>query len=177
MGTANFRTPENFPLYARDDDEFYMKWCPECGAWSDCNADTCEECGADLGHVSAEYDHAAAALVYEEVEQALEDLNSRLIFHRVSLRSGYYAGVQLWPEENDDAQAAGFYEGDTSDVDNDNAHYYFDMCRSLAIRKYQAEQRRLTKELAAIAKAWSFDQLSIVARFSNGETWYSVATA
>ena len=110
MGTANFRTPENFPLYARDDDEFYMKWCPECGHWNCGDAEACVMCSANLENVSAEYDHAAAALVYEEVEQALEDLNSRLIFHRVSLRSGYYAGVQLWPEENDDAQAAGFYE-------------------------------------------------------------------
>ena len=58
-------------------------------------------------------------------------------------------------------------------LDNDSARYYFDLCRSHAIRKYEAEQRKINKILAKIGGAYGMDKLAIYARFSNGETWYT----
>ena len=110
---------------------------------------------------------------YEDVLRDLEEINAGLLFHEISIKSGYYAGLQLFVELNNAADYAGFTEDGPEYLDNESAREYFDLCRSHAIRKYEAEQRKINKILAKIGGAYGMDKLAIYARFSNGETWYT----
>ena len=163
MGTCNFHSMKNFDLWAVDD--FYYKICPECGFGGQ-DGDECEYCGADLSDVDPQFDDVAEMVFYEDILRDLEEINAGLLFHEISIKSGYYAGLQLYVELNNAADYAGF-------TDNESAREYFDLCRSHAIRKYEAEQRKINKILAKIGGAYGMDKLAIYARFSNGETWYT----
>ena len=170
MGTCNFHSMKNFDLWAVDD--FYYKICSECGFGGQ-DGDECEFCGADLSDVSPEFDDVAELVFYEDVLRDLEEINAGLLFHEISIKSGYYAGLQLFVELNNAADYAGFTEDGPEYLDNESAREYFDLCRSHAIRKYEAEQRKINKILAKIGGAYGMDKLAIYARFSNGETWYT----
>lgn len=63
------------------------------------------------------------------VQSDLDDVNRDLLFHKITMQSGYYTGVQFYVEAEHDL---GEY-----DYDNEECHYYFDCCRSVAYRKYQ----------------------------------------
>ena len=174
MGTCNFHSMTNFDLWAIDD--FYFKVCPEC-LCGGLDGDECEICGADLSDVSPEFDEIEEMTFYENVLEELEEINQGLLFHEISIKSGYYAGLQLYVELNHAADHAGFTDAGPEYLDNESAHYYFDLCRSAAIRKYEAEQRKINKLLEKIGRAYGMDKLAIYARFSNGETWYTKAGA
>lgn len=62
------------------------------------------------------------------------------------------------------------------DYSNDDCHYYFDCCRSVAYRKYASEVRKINRKLAEFAKAYGFQEYVCTARFSNGEAWYQLAS-
>ena len=175
MGTCNFHSMTNFDLWAVGSDRFYSKCCPECSCSN--NGDECEICGADLSDVSAEFDEIGEQEFYNDVLQELEEINRGLLFHEISIKSGYYVGLQLYVELNHAADNAGFTDAGPEYLDNESAHYYFDLCRSAAIRKYEAEQRKINRILEKIGRTYGMDKLAIYARFSNGETWYTKAGA
>ena len=103
-------------------------------------------------------------------------LNDELRFFEISIESGYYTGVQTWVEHTNDAENAGFYNDNSyDDVTNEDCRYYLDMCRSEAIRKYEAERRKVLRMLKKLAEDWGFEEYDCVARFSNGEAWYQKA--
>ena len=165
MSTANFITQDNFPLFARD---FYIedaKRCTECGCVFGNDEDKCECCGGDLEDIGYFFDDIECDVVCHEIQQEMDDLNEGYIFHRLVLKSGYYSGVQLFVDE--------IHNLDEYEYDNDECHYYFDMCRSAAYRKYHAEQRKVERDMKKLAREYGFDRLAIAARFSNGETWYT----
>lgn len=178
MSTCNFHSMDNFDLWAVSSDRFYYKFCPECGYPSADDGDQCSECSADLTDVDPVYDDLSADIFCDDLQYDIDAENSNLLFHEISIKSGYYDGLQLFVTTTKDADAAGF--GDDQYLhdpqygpDNYNTRYYFDLCRSAAIRKYQAEQRKVNKILARIGRAHGMDKLAIYARFSNGETWYT----
>ena len=175
MGTCNFNSMTNFDLWAVGSDRFYSKRCPECEYSQD--GDECELCGADLADIEPEFDELAEMFFYEDILADLEEINAGLLFHEISIESGYYDGLQLYVTLNHAADHAGFTDAGPEYLDNESAHYYFDVCRSAAIRKYEAELRRVNKILAKIGGAYGMDKLAIYARFSNGETWYTKAGA
>ena len=107
----------------------------------------------------------------------LDEINRCLLFHEISIISGYYVGIQLYVELNHAADNAGFTDAGPEYLDNESARYYFDLCRSAAIRKYESEQRKINRILEKIGRAYGMDKLAIYARFSNGETWYTKAGA
>ena len=176
MGTCNFHSMSNFDLWAVGSDRFYAKRCPECDC-SGMDADTCDVCGADLSDVTPEFDDLEETLFYDDVLRDLEEINRGLLFHEISIESGYYEGLQLYVELNHAADNAGFTDAGPEYLDNESARYYFDLCRSAAIRKYEAEQRKVNRILEKIGRAYGMDKLAIYARFSNGETWYTKAGA
>lgn len=92
-----------------------------------------------------------------------------LMFHKITLRSGYYTGVQFYVEVEHDLT-------EDKDYTNDDCHYYFDCCRSVAYRKYEAEIRKINRKLAALGKEYGFQEYVCTARFSNGEAWYDLAS-
>jgi hypothetical protein len=165
----------NFDLWAVGSDRFCSKRCPECEYHQD--EDTCELCGADLAEIEAEFDELAEMFFYEDILAELEDVNAGLLFHEISIESGYYEGLQLYVTLTHAADNAGFTDAGPEYVDNESTRYYLDLCRSAAIRKYEAEQRKVNRILAKIGRAYGMDKLAIYARFSNGETWYTKAGA
>ena len=113
---------------------------------------------------------------FSGINEELNELNDGLRFFRVVLHDGYYCGVQLYVEMQSYAEQAGFTEDDGEDATNEDCRYYLDMCRSEAIRKYEAEQRKVRKLMQKIADAWGFEQYYCVCIFSNGEAVYEKAS-
>ena len=98
-------------------------------------------------------------MVYD-VEGTFDNLD--LKFHRIKVLSGYYAGAQIVFEKIHDP----------NEMDNDETHYHFDMCRSKAIRAYDAEIRKINRRIDKFCKEGVWEKLGVVGRFSNGETVY-----
>ena len=61
---------------------------------------------------------------------------------------------------------------DLPEMDNEDCRYYFDMYRSVAIRRYNSEVNKVCRSLRKLAKEYGFDELYLRARFSNGEALY-----
>lgn len=171
MGTANFNSNQlGFPLYVHDN--VYSKVCPECGAWNMAEADVCECCGEDISGEEERYDEFDMEYLCDEVQADLRKLSEDLEFFTVRLESGYYVGVQF------DVSFKKTYYGnelDPEELDNDDAHYYFDCCRSVMLRKYERERRKLAKKLKELAEYHGFEEIVCVGRFSNGEAVYERA--
>lgn len=113
---------------------------------------------------------------FSEVRLDMEDLNSELSFFRLTVKSGYYFGVQFYVEISDEADNAGFTEGGAEYADNESCRWYLDMCLSQAKRKFEAEQRKVCKLMKNLADAWGFEEYLCTAIFSNGEAIYEPAS-
>ena len=173
MGTANFYSMKNFDLWAISDSEFYSKRCPECYCSMENDADACSECNTDLTDVEPDFDEFSADEYRYNLVHYIDQENENLLFHHITIRGGYYDGLQLYVNLTNYADQAGFTEDGPEYVDNESARYYLDMYRSQAIRKYEAEQRRVNRILAKIGRTHGMHKLGVYARFSNGETWYT----
>ena len=106
-------------------------------------------------------------------KELAEEFTENLIFHDVTVEGGYYQGFQFYVEE----KYTKYFDLDKNSeycIDNDDAHYYFDMCRSKALRAADAEKRKIEKWLNNLA-ANGFEKLVCIARFSNGEAIYKRA--
>ena len=170
MSAPNFDSRQlGFPLYVRED--FYSRVCPECGFWNMESAEVCEDCGADLTGVEPRYDEFDNQLYFEEVQDDLRRFSEDLEFFTVDVASGYYSGVQFDVDWKKDIRGWGC-AGDPEELDNDDAHFYFDCCRSEMLRRYQRERRKVAKRLAELADFHGFEEIVCVGRFSNGEAVY-----
>lgn len=108
-------------------------------------------------------DEAAANAV-----DIFDALDPDCMFHRFELVPGYYEGAQIVPTVPE--------YNDPRDMDNESCRYYFDMCRSRAIRAFDAERRRINKKiLPELGRALGFHRYTVAGRFSNGETIYTRA--
>ena len=166
MSTANFNSNQlGFPLYVHDN--IYAKVCPECGAWNSAEEETCYECGASLEDVQEKSDWVQEEWLCDEVKSCMDEINKELAFFEVGLQSGYYVGVQF------DVSFKKTYYG--NELDPEEAHYYFDCCRSVMLRKYERERRKLAKKLKALADDFGFEEIVCIGHFSNGEAVYERA--
>ena len=167
MSAANFCTMRDFPLFAKD---YYeeAKRCPECGAIMDTDAVSCEDCGCEELEDYTYFNQFQCDEEWEEITSLMDELNRDLMFHKVEMRSGYYTGVQFYVEVDHDLA--------DEDYSNDECHYYFDCCRSVAYRKYAAEVRKINRKLTAWGKGYGFQEYVCIARFSNGEAMYDLAS-
>lgn len=168
MSAPNFRIMRDFPLFAKD---FYVeaKQCPTCGAIQDVQNKRCEFCDTNEELEDCCYfDDVECEDVCDIIRSELDDLNREYMFHKITLESGHYSGVQLYVEVE--------YDLHGYDYDNDECHYYFDCCRSVAYRKYQSEINKINRKLSNLAKRYGFDELVCTGWFSNGETRFSIAT-
>ena len=164
MSAANFCTMRDFPLYAKD---YYVdaKRCPECEAIMDADATECECCECGELEDFQYYDDCAAYDDAQAIERELIDINHGLMFHEVKLQSGYYYGVQFYVEVNHDLT-------EDKDYTNDDCHYYFDCCRSVAYRKYEAEMRKTTQKGEGLEKKWGRGEWVGAAIFPRGGGFY-----
>lgn len=168
MSAANFCTMRDFPLFAKDYNED-AKRCPECGAIMSVDATECDFCECNELEDYQYFDECAAYDDNKIIGAVLDSFNYGLMFHKITLRSGYYTGIQFYVEVEHDLT-------EDKDYTNDDCHYYFDCCRSVAYRKYEAEIRKINRKLAALGKEYGFQEYVCTARFSNGEAWYDLAS-
>ena len=161
MSTPNFKTMEDFPLFVTETP--YCKICPECGCTCGSEAEKCDECGADLSSVSAEYDELTDEDNVFNMQTAADKVNEYLTFFKVTVESGYYCGLQFFVDTD---------KGSPEEMDNGDCQYYFGKCRSKAIRAYKAEIRYINKWLAQQGKELGLTELICAAIFSNGEAMY-----
>ena len=95
-----------------------------------------------------------------------KEFSENLTFYTVTVRGGYYTSFQFYVEPRDGAE-------NIEDITNEDAHYYFDLCRSKAIEKAKGERQKIAHWLLGLKKK-GFNEVVITARFSNGETWYNI---
>ena len=146
MSTPNFWTMKDFDLYAMHD-----------GAFLETAEDDGEYSGEPFFNQWA-YDRWSESL-------GLDALNEGLRFHSVRLMGGYYAHTQLYVDAKHDPRG----------MDNYETNYYFDMCRSKAIRAFEAEVRRIRRWMDKHCPAAGMQKLVCVGIFSNGEAVYEIA--
>lgn len=146
MSTGNFVTMKDFPLYAKDDEEFIIR----------------DKKGNYLGLDNWEIEDFICYLSEE-----LDNINSDLMFYEISLKHGYYSGIQFYVNEKYE------YEDIKKWWDNSDCKSEFDLCKSNTLRKYDREFNKVNKILKRLAKKYRFENYYVSARFSNGETWYS----
>ena len=117
----------------------------------------------DENEAVANYDFSMM-YAYKEAERLAGELSSILMFHNIKIKSGYYTGIQTYVES---------YCNDIEQLDNEDCQYYYNMCRSKTIRKYNAEVNRINKKfLPLFKKELGFDRIICVGVFSNGEAIY-----
>jgi len=137
---------QNFPLYVKTDDDFYYE--TEDG--------------------ERHFDELEAQDFCNEVEDELENINDNLIFHKITLKSGYYSGLQFYVEEVHDN-----LEDFIRYWDNADCQYQFGFYKSQAVRKFRGEINKVNRVLKKLAAAYGFEEYCVFAVFSNGEVWYS----
>lgn len=142
MGTCNFWTMKNFNLYAL----------------------VLEDLDQD--------DNDIIDLLYEDYEREinaeLEKLNEKLLFHKVTIKYGYYEGFQLYVECEHDLDKY-------KDYDDDDCDYYFDMSREEAYKKFYEEITFINEQMEEIAENIGLTKLTVVGRFSDGTAVYKAA--
>lgn len=168
MSTPNFITQRDIPLMILDDTDYNWPVCPECGGWikvrvDDSGTGYCTDCGKEVkvDECDTRFDDDGYCEIVRYHEGHIESFNETLTFFKVVLRDGHYRGVQTLVE----------CENDPHELDNYWCRYYWDLCRSRAIRKHEAEERRVVKYLKHL-KNEGFDELVCVGIFSNGEAVY-----
>ena len=164
MSAPNFKTQDNFSLYARGN--LTCKVCPECGCAMGDGDDACMECGASLKGVEVTYDEIGEDMNCEAVVRDMKRANTEFDFHKITLESGYYTGVQFFVEEKFNG-----YDK-IEEMDNEDCQCYYGECRSKVLRRYNTEVRKVQKAMAKIAANHGFSEFICVARFSNGEAMY-----
>lgn len=160
MSAANFQMMDNFPLLAKT---FIVqeKRCSVCGIYQASENEVCECCGGEL-EVITYVDEILAQETIADLQKRLDDLNRELLFHEVTVEGGRYYGIQFYVEETHDP----------SDYDNDECRYYFDMYRSVAIRRHTSEINKICRKLRRLGAEFGFDELYCRAVFGNGEAIY-----
>lgn len=150
MATANFLYQDDFRLMAG---EFSLPLYPV-----DENGE--ENTAADP------IDYETDFYSIDEAQSKIDEINAGLRFYKLSLRDGYYNGVQICIDLADDAPDDFWIE-----------HYFdfneYGVNRYILRRMIQAEKKRINDKILPLFKEYGFNEYAISARFSNGETWYN----
>ena len=179
MSTPNFHSMENFNLFVKvfepmtledyKENEFHY----DDYLYPEYQAAVSDEWKEEI--LEKSYNHAMELWgedFYSDIfngwdgfKKVMEEFNDSLLFHEISFESGYYDGVQLYVEEKENPH----------ELDNEDCRYYYDMCRSQAIRKYDAEIRKINRWMEKVATEYGWRKLHCLGVFSNGEAIYQYA--
>lgn len=162
MATCNFRTQDGFPLFCTSIFDGYEYEDEETGA----------TCYTDFDEWHFNY-----------CQKKIDELNNGLKYYKITLESGYYCGVQVILEEQDDeaftrdytakewAQERKFYRR------RYGYFYEFDLPYSERKKAESREIKRIIKFCKTVLKEqFYFDEYVCTARFSNGEALYEKAS-
>ena len=161
MSTSNFiQMPSGLPLVCGGLEDY--EECRDRYEYETGEAYT-EDLHEELMELDA-FDAASLAAAFSE----------NLVYHRVTVKPGYYMGFQFYVEE----RYAECFDLDPDSrycIDNTDAHYYFDCCRSDAIRNAHREKRKIAKWLEKIAENNGYVILIASDLLSNGSRIYTRA--
>lgn len=161
MATANFEHPYYGGIWALFPQE--VRVCPECGYLNLDDATRCDDCGADISGISSKDAEEWFEWDLEDIQRDIDEANKNFVFWKLRLASGYYHGAQVIIEPIEDIP---------ENMDNDECRYFFDMCRSVAIRRSKAEFNRADKIRRSIP---GIKEFAVIGRFQNGEVIYREA--
>lgn len=97
--------------------------------------------------------------------------NQNFDFFELSIKDGYFDGIQIVIDSAVDGLAD--YHLIESDFNNEESQYYFNLCRSKAVRKIKSEIKKINKFLDFL-KFYGFKEFAQIAQFDNGETLYKL---
>ena len=173
MSCPNFETQENFKLFLwdfeRPSDEELNKYILE----TDENVTNVSDITESMRDKYAEnmYNWDCRDIIdnfSETVNDILHTLKRELQFFEITLKDGYYCGLQFYVEETGNMRYI-----DVENVDNEDTRYYYDMCKSEFLRKYYSEINFINKKLLPkLAKFFGFEEYYCRGIFSNGEAVY-----
>ena len=173
MSYPNFETQENFKLFLwkfeRPNDEDLNKYILEIDDNITNVSDITENIRNEYAELMYEWDCSDIIDNFSEtVNDILHTLKRELQFFKITLKDGYYCGLQFYVEETGNMRYI-----DVEDVDNEETRYYYDMCKSEFLRKYNSEINFINKKLLPkLAKFFSFEEYYCGGMFSNGEALY-----
>jgi len=180
MSCPNFETQEEFKLYLWD----YTRPCDDVINDNIIHTEFFEDV-SDVSDITEEmrdkYCESEREWEYDDiirffngtVKEVLHTLNRELQFFKVILKDGHYGGLQFFVEEDNENLSY----VDVSDITNEDTRYYFDMCKSEFIRKYNSEINFINnKLLPKLAKIYNFEEYYCGGIFSNGEAVYYPVT-
>ena len=173
MSYPNFETQENFKLFLwkfeRPNDEDLNKYILEIDDNITNVSDITENIRNEYAELMYEWDCSDIIDNFSEtVNNILHTLKRELNFFEVTLKDGYYCGLQFYVEETGNMRYIC-----VEDVDNEETRYYYDMCKSEFLRKYNSEINFINKKLLPkLAKFFGFEEYYCRGIFSNGEAVY-----
>ena len=173
MSCPNFETQENFKLFLWDFERPTDEYLNENILEIDEDITSIEDITESMRNEYAEsiYEREYRDIVdnfSETVHDILHTLKRELQFFEITLKDGYYYGLQFYVEETGNMRYI-----DVEDVDNEETRYYYDMCKSEFLRKYNSEINFINKKLLPkLAKFFSFEEYYCRGIFSNGEAVY-----
>ena len=173
MSCPNFETQENFKLFLWDFERPTDEYLNE-------NILEIDEDVTNVSDITESMRNEYAESIYEReyrdivdnfsetVHDILHTLKRELQFFEITLKDGYYCGLQFYVEETGNMRYI-----DVEDVDNEETRYYYDMCKSEFLRKYNSEINFINKKLLPkLAKFFGFEEYYCGGIFSNGEALY-----
>lgn len=169
MATANFHNQRNFKLYVQAFEPISMEEY-EADYFIDDEYNFPDNLEKSYEEIMRIWEQTFYDDIWDDADgfkSMMEDFSDALTFHELSFKSGYYEGVQIYVKEKENPH----------ELDNDDCNYYFDMCRSKAIRKYDAEIRKINKWMDKVATEYGWRELHCLGIFSNGEAIYQYAKA
>lgn len=127
--------------------------------------DTGEEYDEDIYCMDCQF-------IAEDMQNLADEINDTLEYYTVDIQDGYYTGLQFIVCQNYD-NVFDLEKDSKYCIDNEDAHYYFDECRSKVLRAAATERRRIYKWLKSMKKL-GYLELNCDGVFSNGEAIYSI---
>ena len=173
MSCPNFETQENFKLFLWDFERPSDEVLNENILETDEDVTSIEDITESMRDEYAEnmYNWECSDIIdnfSETVNDILHTLKRELQFFKITLKDGYYCGLQFYVEETGNMRYI-----DVENVDNEDTRYYYDMCKSEFLRKYYSEINFINKKLMPkLAKFFSFEEYYCGGIFSNGEALY-----
>ena len=176
MSCSNFITQKDFKLFLwdfeRPTDEKLNEYICEMNEDITSVEDITESMRNDYAEkmYNWEYDDIVS-FFSKTVDNILHDFKRELQFFDITLKDGYYCGLQFYVEETENMSYI-----DIENLDNEDTRYYFDMCKSEFLRKYKSEVNFINKKLLPkLAAYFGFEEYCCAGIFSNGEAIYCKA--
>ena len=173
MSCPNFETQENFKLFLWDFKRPDDKYLNENILETDEDVTSIEDITKRMRDEYAEsiYEREYRDITdnfSETIDDILHTFKRELQFFKITLKDGYYCGLQFYVEETGNIRYI-----DVENVDNEETRYYYDMCKSEFLRKYNSEINFINKKLLPkLAKFFGFEEYYCGGMFSNGEALY-----